>query len=64
MKCPLTFKIVTTGYLETKTDAQDCLQAECAWWNEHFLMCSQAVDAYHEGVLDRARERDLVRKGG
>jgi len=27
-----------------------CEEDECAWWNAHFGMCCEAVDAYLIGV--------------
>jgi len=64
MKCPLMSQPYESGEYQSKWHGVDCLKEECAWWNEHYGMCSQAVAAYHEGVLDRARERDIAIKGG
>ena len=56
MICPLielSFRIAKPGERPLDTE---CLQAECAWWNERFGMCSQALAAYLTGVADRRAE--------
>jgi len=42
----------------------ECEKGACALWNEHFGMCSIAVDAYLKEREDRRREREIIRKGG
>ena len=43
----------------------ECEEEDCAWWNTHFGMCSQAVDAHlkAEGAARQAeweaKERNL-----
>jgi len=43
--------------------ACQCNRDDCAWWNERFGMCSQAVDAYLKGQRDWFLERKNIRKG-
>ena len=64
MKCPIVFSSNLTGTGEQRFVFGDCLKQECEWWNEHFGMCSQAVDAYLKGQEDRRREKEIIRKGG
>jgi hypothetical protein len=42
----------------------ECDRELCAWWNERFGMCCQAVDAYLKGQEDRRSEQEIVRRGG
>jgi len=56
MKCPLLL-VRKDKAIEARADIwTDCLKAECAWWNERFGMCSQALAAYLAGVADRRAE--------
>ena len=57
MYCPMSF-------VDPDFDPEKCLEANCAWWNEHFGMCCQAVDAYLKGQEDLRKERKFIRKEG
>lgn len=59
MFCPFKFakpnKIMEAGQCE-------CERSSCALWNEHFGICSLAVDAYLKGQADwRAEKADEKR---
>ncbi len=56
MKCPLYMSLATLVGRGLSITPTDCLQAECAWWNERFGMCSQAVSAYLTGIEDSRAE--------
>ncbi len=56
MKCPIQFTLAYSTGGVLSTPSRDCLREECAWWNNRFDMCSQAVSAYLRGVEDRAKE--------
>ena len=64
MKCP----ILKVDYRDDenmhRTEIISCLKEECAWWNDRFGMCSQAVDAYLKGQEDYHREIKSNREGG
>ncbi len=64
MKCPLkTSKYIWPSGAE-ECQFEDCLGAECAWWNEHFGICCMAVYAHQAAVEDRQLEREITRRGG
>ena len=52
MYCPMKF----AASFEFRND--DCDQEKCAWWNERYCMCCQAVGAYLEGIEDYKLEKD------
>ena len=68
--CPMKFnqmKYLSDG--EPIDQDCHCEGEACAWWNERFGMCCQAVDAYLKGQEDWRREREIVtffrnRRGG
>lgn len=62
MKCPL-FELgrILKGYSGDSTEG-NCIKERCAWWNEHFGMCSMAVDARLKATEDRLRERGMPTK--
>ncbi len=64
MKCPLREVHMQTAVDKWDWVSADCLQAECAWWNDRFGMCSPAVDAYLKGQVDYHNEIRAERKGG
>jgi hypothetical protein len=39
-----------------------CEQSQCAWWNERFGKCCQAVDAYLKGAEDSRNEAKVSRQ--
>ena len=64
MKCPLLLAANTSWEGFELREIDDCLQAECAWWEEQFGKCCIAVDAHLKGVEDRLLEREIARRGG
>ena len=64
MKCPLLAMGAVAISSTVEAAESDCLKEECAWWNDRFGMCSQAVDAYLKGQEDWRREKETIRKGG
>ncbi len=56
MKCPLLYAGPVDAGFQPNEKWGDCLDEECAWWNDRFGMCSQAVPAYLAGVADRRAE--------
>ena len=40
MKCPLRNIKVTLGSTQQSIYTEDCLQAECAWWDEENHLCA------------------------
>ena len=64
MKCPLkTSKYIWPSGAE-ECQFEDCLGAECAWWEAEFGKCCIAVDAYLKAVADHRLEREITRRGG
>lgn len=52
MKCPLLCIARPTEIDHTGLTEADCLKEKCAWWNEYYGMCSQAIDGYLKGIAD------------
>jgi len=59
MYCPLKFNSKTLDADgNIKNEACHCEGTDCAWWNERFRMCCQAVGDYLEGIEDYKLEKD------
>ena len=50
MKCPMTMNNITRGRVLFRLVPSDCLQAECAIWDEHLEGCS--VKWIQRGIYD------------
>ena len=55
--CPRKFNANTVDSTGLYGDCQ-CEEEDCAWWNTHFGMCCQAVDA-HLKAEEAKRQEEL-----
>ena len=55
IKCPILLMGRMFSNDPSDISYTSCVEEKCAWWNDRFGMCSQAVDAYLKGQEDWAK---------